>query len=447
MSAFDRIQAYGGLVKHYISVFAFYWRHRQYLSAGGFRDYEAEFLPGALSIQESPVSPSLRLTAVLLMLLFIGALLWATLGKIDIVVNADGKIIPSDRTKAISSIDTASVKTIYVQDNQKVSRGDLLLDLDSSGIDSEYERAKGDRELAQIQILRQRALVASVESGRLVPMKWSKELDESKYNQAQRHLEEQYFDFTAKLHRFDDDIRITRSSLEIAVGRVQDYAQLLKNGDVSRHSYLEREQARLDIEARLSEAKNQRQSLITETKKLAYDSLLDSSKLLGESAQDAEKAKAHSHLLKLTSPIDGTVQQLNVHTIGAAVPAAQPLMLVVPNDGGIEVEASLENKDVGFVAEGQEVAVKVAAFEYTKYGTIPGKVSHVSHDAIQDEKRGLLYQVRIHLDRSSLLVDGKESQIVPGMAINAEIKTGTRRVIEYVLTPLLQHKRESLNER
>jgi len=91
--------------------------------------------------------------------------------------------------------------------------------------------------------------------------------------------------------------------------------------------------------------------------------------------------------------------------------------------------------------------VKIDAFEYTKYGTVPGRVSHVSHDAIQDEKKGLIYSVKVVLDQSSLLVDGKEALLTPGMSVNVEIKTGERRIIEYVLSPLLQHQRESLRER
>jgi hemolysin D len=136
-----------------------------------------------------------------------------------------------------------------------------------------------------------------------------------------------------------------------------------------------------------------------------------------------------------------------VHTIGGVVPAAEPLMMIVPKVNIIEIEASLENKDIGFVQEGQTAAVKVDAFEYTKYGTIPAHVTHVSHDAIQDDKKGLIYSVIITMDKSSIDVDGRNMPLSAGMSVKVEIKTGTRRVIEYVLSPLLQHQRESLHER
>jgi hemolysin D len=217
--------------------------------------------------------------------------------------------------------------------------------------------------------------------------------------------------------------------------------------DISTHAYLEREQARIDLEGQLASARNQRAELIAQTKKEAYDSLTEGGKQVHDSVQDAARAEAHSRLLKLTAPVDGTVQQLAVHTAGEVVPAAHQIMLVVPKEDTVEIEAFLENKDIGFVRLGQKAAVKIDAFEYTKYGTVPGTVSHVSHDAIEDEKKGLIYAVRVLLDRATLKVEGREMPLSPGMSVNVEIKTGDRRVIEYVLSPVLRHQRESLNER
>ena len=141
------------------------------------------------------------------------------------------------------------------------------------------------------------------------------------------------------------------------------------------------------------------------------------------------------------------MQQLTVHTVGGVVPAAQPLMQIVPKQATVEMEAFIENKDEGFVYAGQEAQVKIDAFEYTKYGTISAKVSHVSQDAIQDEKRGLVYSVRVVLMQPIINVGDRQVALSPGMSGSVEIKTGTRRVIEYVLAPLLQHGRESLRER
>ncbi|WP_044528911.1 HlyD family type I secretion periplasmic adaptor subunit, partial [Herbaspirillum sp. B65] len=226
-----------------------------------------------------------------------------------------------------------------------------------------------------------------------------------------------------------------------------DYQELMVDHTVSRHAWLEKEQARVDLQGQLTDARNQRAALLAQTQKEAHDSRLEAEKIIEAAQQDQRRADEHSKLLHLTAPVSGTVQQLNVHTIGGVVPAAQPLMQIVPEDGEIEVEAWLDNKDVGFVEVGQEVEVKVDAFDYTKYGTVAGRVVQVSRDAIQDEKKGLVYSSRILLSRNTLGVDGRLLPLAAGLAVNVGIRTGSRRVIEYALSPLLRHQKEALHER
>ena len=151
--------------------------------------------------------------------------------------------------------------------------------------------------------------------------------------------------------------------------------------------------------------------------------------------------------MTLVAPVAGSVQQLAIHTVGGVVTPAQPLMVIVPKDNPLEVEAFVENKDIGFVNAGQEAEVKIETFQYTKYGTLHAKVTNVSHDAINDEKRGLIYAARIKMERATIEVDGKRLNLSPGMAVTVEVKTGKRRVIEYFLSPFLQYKEESLRER
>jgi len=143
----------------------------------------------------------------------------------------------------------------------------------------------------------------------------------------------------------------------------------------------------------------------------------------------------------------GTVQKLAVHTVGGVVTPAQLLMVIVPRDNVLEVEAMLPNKDIGFVNPGQDAEVKVETFPFTKYGTLHGKITQVSSDAIQDEKLGLIYSIRVRLAKDALPVENKTVRLTPGMAVMVEIKTGTRRVIEYFLSPLIQVGSESLRER
>jgi hemolysin D len=447
MSLRHRVAAWRELLARYGAVFSFYWQDRKSLGGGLFNQHEAEFLPAALSLQEKPVSPVARLSGRILVVLVFVVLLWSILGKIDIVVNGVGKIVVSGRTKTLASVDVASVRALHVREGQAVKAGDVLIELDTSAFDAERDKATGDATVAALLAARSRALIAAVDTLQPPQLPRIEGVPDSQWQAARLHLDGQYRDFRAKLARLDGEIRRYSQALPLATQRARDYRELSEKRDVSVHAYLEKEQARIDLEGQLAEATNQRAALIAQTKKEAHDALTEGDKIANASRQDALRADSHSRLLKLAAPVDGTVQQLTVHTVGGVVPAAQPIMLVVPQEDTVEVEAFLENKDIGFVREAQRAAVKIDAFEYTKYGTVPGRVSHVSHDAIQDEKKGLIYSVKVILDQSSLLVDGKEALLTPGMSVNVEIKTGERRIIEYVLSPLLQHQRESLRER
>lgn len=447
MSLRHRFEAGASLLRHYRTVFAHHWRHRRSLDERLFTEEEAEFLPAALSLQERPLPPAPRLVARVLMALVVCLLAWSMLGEIDIVVNGAGKIIPSARTKTIASVDVAAVRALHVIEGQAVRSGELLIELDASAPDAERDKAVGDATVATLQMARSRALIDAVDTaippqlGRVGGVPAERRLA------AQRQLDGQYQDFQAKLARIDGDIARYTQALPLAARRASDYKALEKEHDVSAHAWMEKEQARIELEGQLADARNQRAALIAQARKDAHDALTEGGRIAADSRQDARRAGEHSKLLRLTAPVDGTVQQLNVHTVGGVVPAAQSLMLIVPTENKVEVEAFLENKDIGFVHEGQRAEVKIDAFEYTKYGTLGGRVTHVSRDAIQDHKKGLIYSFKIALDQATIAVDGKNLPLSAGMSVNVEIKTGTRRVIEYVLSPLMQHQRESLHER
>jgi hemolysin D len=186
-------------------------------------------------------------------------------------------------------------------------------------------------------------------------------------------------------------------------------------------------------------------------------------------AQDVIKGEQRTKLQYLAAPVDGTVQQLAVHTIGGVVTPAQALLAVVPTDSHLEIEAFVSNRDVGFVHIGQDVEIKVDTFNFTRYGLIHGKVISLSQDAItrdkpQDSRQNepvagantsssepkgqeLVYAARVSLDRTQMQIDENLVNLTPGMAVTVEIKTGSRRIIGYLLSPLMRYRQESLRER
>ena len=162
--------------------------------------------------------------------------------------------------------------------------------------------------------------------------------------------------------------------------------------------------------------------------------------------QELIKAAERNRLQTLTAPVAGTVQQLAVHTIGGVVTPAQPLMQIVPAGATLEIEAMVLNKDIGFVREGQAATLKIESFPFTKYGTIDGRVRQIYKDAVEREGLGLAYPARVTMARTTMNVDGRTVRLSPGMAVTVEIKTGKRRVIDYILAPLKRYQDESLRE-
>jgi hemolysin D len=442
-----RLTAWQALWQHYGAVFRHSWKERKTMGGGLFNEEEAEFMPAALSLQEKPLSVTARWTGRTLMALVVLALIWSILGKVDIIAAASGKIVPSRRTKTITSVDVAVVRALHVQEGQFVKAGEILMELDASATDAERDKAQGEAVMAALEVARSQAMIRALDHLQVPRMPPVDGASPQQWQTARRHLEGQWMDFHAKLSKIDGNMAQYAQDLPLATRRASDYRILADDRDVSEHAWIEMEQARIKLAGQLADAAHQRQTLIAQTRKEAHDALTHGDKSGAASRQDQRRAGEHSKLLRLVTPVDGTVQQLAVHTVGAAVPAAQPLMMIVPQEMQVEVEAFLENKDVGFVQEGQAAQVKIDAFEYAKYGTIPAHVTHVSRDAIQDEKKGLIYAVKITLNQSSIHVEGRDMPLSAGMSINAEIKTGTRRVIEYVLSPLVQHQHEALHER
>lgn len=476
MSMTLRIQAYGDLFKRYGSAFRDAWQLRAQMQPVDRLPHEAQFLPAALSLQETPVSPAPRVAMWMLIAFMLLALAWATFGHIDVVATAQGKVVPNDRTKTIQPFETATVKAIHVTDGQAVKAGDVLIELDATTAQADQDRVQNDLGVARLQVARGQAMLAALDTPSEPPrLNRPSRIDDAQFREAQRLLMGQMAEYGAKQSRIEADtakreaelrstqalVRKLEQTLPIAQQRAQDFKDLVDQNYVSKHGYLEREQSRIEqeadlanlrsrlteIQAALREVRGQRAELMAETRRVSLDSITEGQQKVASLAQELLKADSRGKLMQLTSPVDGTVQQLVVHTVGGVVTPAQPVMVIVPRDNVLEVEAFLENKDIGFVKPNQDAEVKIETFQYTKYGTIHAKVTSVSHDAINDEKRGLIYSARVKMEKASINVDGTSVGLSPGMAVSVEIKTGKRRVIEYFLSPLMQHADESLRER
>jgi hemolysin D len=472
------IAALGDMATQHLSLWRGAWSVRHQLEGLSCRADEAEFLASAIALEKTPVSPAPRVAIWLLIGFSAAVVLWAVFGKLDIVATASGKIVASGRSKTIQAIETASVKTIAVHEGDSVKAGQLLLELDATASAADAARLSAELASAQLKSLRAKALLTSLETGRmpvLPTLSPAMNMPPALLAEAQRQAQGVYAEYQARLERIDADTERRRAELHsteelarkleqtlpLVSRRAQDYKDLSERSYVSHHAWMEKEQQRLEqegelktqhsrvgeIRAALREAQAQRSSLVAEMRRQLLDQLTEGEQQTQAATQELIKAQARQQLMQVHAPIDGTVQQLAVNTIGGVVTPAQALMLLVPDQYPIEVEARLENKDIGFVRPGQAVEVKIETFPYTRYGTIRGKVAHVSHDAVTDDKQTLSYLARIQLEQSSIHVDEKMIALSPGMAVAVEIKTGWRRVMDYFLSPLVEYGSESLRER
>lgn len=429
-----------------------------------------EFLPAVLEIQQSPPSPIGRAILWTIMAVFTSAVLWASFGWVDIVATAQGKIIASGYSKVIQPYETGVIAAISVLDGQVVKKGDVLIELDPTQNRADYDRASNEYRAARVEAARLRALIA----GRSM-FEAPADADPQYVALQQQLLVDQLAEYRAKVEAAQHLVDQRRSALEqtrenivrleatvpMETERAEAYKKLLEHDAVTKMDFLQAEGQRIDKvqelagqrkkvkqdQSALAEAEKRYLAMVSEFQQARQVELSTTETKASSLVQDVTKAGQKADLQRLTTPIDGVVQQLAVHTVGGVVTPAQQLLIVVSQEHPVEVEAQVENKDVGFVKEGQPVEIKVETFPFTLYGTIPGRVLTVSDDAAPIEKVGLIYPTRVSMDRGTIQVEGRQVNLTPGMAVTVEIKTGHRRIIEYLLSPLLKSVKESLRER
>jgi hemolysin D len=469
-----RLAAWRDLGIRYARSFRHAWAARTSLDGPHYHPDEAEFLAAALALQRTPPSPASRVALWLICAFALITLLWSIVGKVDVVASAPGKVVPSGRSKPIQAIETASVQRIHVREGDVVRAGDLLIELDGSATGADTDRLQSELIAARLMMLRAQAMLGSLRSGQ-PPTVHSTDMPPARVLDTNRQLDGVFSEYRAQLSRLDSDIERRHAELQsiqesirklekvlpITTQRAHDYQNLLGQGYVSRHAWMEKEQLRLDqdgelatqrsrlaeVTAALKETQGQRSALIAEHRRRWLDAAEEGQQKADSLQQELHKASARHQRMRVTAPMNGSIQQLSVNTVGAVVTPAQVLMLLVPSDQPMEIDAQLPNKDIGFVGAGQSAAIKVETFPYTRYGTLRGRVLHVSRDAIHDDKLGLTYLAKIQLEKSYLGVNGHQVPLQAGMAVTAEINTGQRRVIEYLLSPVLEHVNESLRER
>ena len=468
-----------GLFGRYAAILRAAWSLRRELAGPKRLTDELAFLPAALSLQDTPAHPAPRRTAIAICALFVIAIAWASIGQVDIVAVAAGRIVVSERTKTLQPLEASVVKRVLVKDGDIVQAGQVLVELDATITNAEGTSVQEQLNAAVIDEERAIALMAALKTGKAPALSAALSADlapkPSGVPSAATQLHAEWLDISARLGRLraeqlrrEAEIATVReliakleATLPIAQQREADIKSLAEQGFVAGHAGQDRTRERIEQErdlatqrARLAEAQaalnesaNSRSSFLAETQRTLSDRQAQANLKRQQLTQERSKAEQRSRLTLLTAPTSGTVQQVAVHTEGGVVTPAQVLMVIVPRDAQVTAEVVIDNKDIGFVNAGQSAEIKLETFPFTRYGTVPATVRSVSADAVNDEKRGAIFPAVLTLAQTSIAVDGKRITLSPGMNVTAEIKTGKRRVIEYLLSPVQRALSESLGER
>lgn len=435
---------------------------------------ETEFLPAALEIVERPVSPTARWTARLLLISLVLIIIWLTIGKIDVVASAAGRLIPADNVKLVQPAEAGVVRAILVRDGQRVRKGQPLIELDPTVSAAEAEQAVRALEAAELDAARSRAILSGLDGKGLAfvaPKGTPADVARTQLALAGSQLAQ----ILAGASGRSADQRAASAArgealltaaklgetLPLLDEQIEANEKLLAKGYVSKLKVIEMRRQRLaaardrDIAletanraaAQVSAAGSGAAEGKAEARARILSELAKSEAEVRQRREELTKARQRSRHQSLLAPVDGFVAQLAVHTVGGVLEPAKPVMVIVPEGGSLVVEAKLLNKDAGFVSVGQEVAVKLEAFPFTRYGTVPGTIESVSSDAVEDEKLGLVYTARVRLGRDTINRGDTVVQLTPGLSATADIKTGKRSILSYLLSPIDEARLEAGRER
>jgi hemolysin D len=362
------------------------------------RGEELSFLPAALEIVETPPSPIGRAIAATVILLFCAALAWAWWGTIDIVASATGKIVPSGRTKVIQPFETGVVSSIRVQDGQAVRDGDVLIELDPTVNAAERDHLHDDLLAEQLNIARVHAAFAGEEdplANFMPPTGAAPTLISAQrqllLNQVTEHRskiaalarqqaqkEAEQSTIAATIHKLETMIPVIQPRVDIRktlmekeLGSKLTYFETLQLL-VEQQEELTVQRSHLhEAEAAVAALRETRSQAVAEYRRALSDELAKAEQKANGLAQDLIKAEQKTRLQVLTAPVDGVVQQLAIHTVGGVVTPAQSLLVIVPSDSRLEIEAMVSNRDIGFVHSGQEAEIKIDTFNFTRYPRSP----------------------------------------------------------------------------
>ena len=424
-----------------------------------------EFKPLLIEIEDKPLNPLGRIILYLVLAIMVFGTAWLILAKVDVVVSAQGKVIPSGEIKILKPLESGVVSKIFVKESDKVKKGDILIQIDPTVTDASLSSKQDDLAVTNSDIALLEALIneSNLSKDELNKLN-SSQL--SLYSSQKQILASTYEGNKAKLNSAKLDIKANESEVnrlslllnkeEEAKARLQKVLDLIAKKEyeeVSKNIINLKEQKDIAL-YRLKESNKKLEEIIEENQKAIktiksnwIETSLSKEKEKRELSAQINAILFSNKTQQIKSPVDGFVGKLLVHTEGGVVSPNDNLISIVPSDAPLIIKANVLNKDIGFLKLGQEVAVKIDTFSFQKYGLLHGNIIEISKDAIEDEKLGLIYEIKIKPKSLDIKVEGEIKRLEIGMSVIAEVKTGKRRVIELFIYPIIKYMDEGLSVR
>jgi adhesin transport system membrane fusion protein len=397
-------------------------------------------------------------------------LIWANFAVLDEVTRGEGKVIPSRQVQILQSLDGGIVSEILVKEGQSVKIGDLLLKVDPTRMVSSLRE---NRSQYLALLAKSARLKALADGARFIPpstvtleapeiAEQERALYESRRaeldatmgvaRQQSSQRSQELVSVRARREQASQSFNLTARELEMTrplakSGAISDVELLRLERDVARYRG-ERDSASSDIprlESAIAEANRKIQEVELSFRNTARSELSETNAKLSALSEGSAALQDRVDQTEIRSPVNGTVKQLKVNTVGGVVQPGKDLIEVVPSDDALVLEARVLPRDIAFLSPGQKALVKFTAYDFAIYGGLEATLEHISADTVVDEKGNAFFLVRVRT--LSTNIGPKHLPIIPGMVAEVDILTGKKSVLAYLMKPILRAKANAMTER
>ena len=424
-----------------------------------------EFHPLIVEIEDRAINPVGRAILWIVLAVITFGILWLFFAKIDIVVSARGKVIPTGEIKVLQPIETGVISKINIKEGDYVTKGQILMQIDPTVSETSLEVKQKDLDVLNLQVKRIEALLENKALFLNSTLKEAQE-EEKLYIVQKDSLEEGISRYDMKLFQTKSQYQSSKaekSRLSMLLSRNKQRLEKLESvlDIIARKDYEELQKNILDLQQqvniasfkveesqkRINEIQEEKSSFINQFKDTKYQELLAIQKELRNVQSQVNAINFQNQKQSIISPTDGYIAKMMINTIGGVVTPAEKLISIVPKDAQLIVKVNVLNQDIGFIKNDMISKIKIDTFSFQKYGFFEGTIINVGSFSLDDEKLGPIYEVKIEPNGKKLTVEGEERYLEAGMSVTAEIKVGKRRVIEFFIYPIIRYLDEGLSVR